>query len=163
MRRLARHLFTLCSAASLAVCGAGLGLWAEAGVMKRPRRVFIGTPPSVVLGTEADAFFVYCWVGPRRGMPPTLKPGTFRDRELPGLRFRTVHAPHESYYLWMTPPLAVTAAGVLPACWAAAFVRRRRAARAARLRSGLCLACGYDVRASPGRCPECGAMREAIA
>lgn len=34
---------------------------------------------------------------------------------------------------------------------ALAFVRKRK-----RRTRGLCLACGYDLRASDGRCPECG-------
>lgn len=40
--------------------------------------------------------------------------------------------------------------------WAGVRVRRARVGRR-RERMGLCLACGYDLRHSPGNCPECGA------
>ena len=50
-----------------------------------------------------------------------------------------------------TPVLLLTA--TLP-LWSVA--RRWRAWR--RQRAGLCPSCGYDLRATPDRCPECGAM-----
>jgi hypothetical protein len=62
-----------------------------------------------------------------------------------------------SFYIAGAPlwaPAAVTA--LPPLLWTLARVRRRR--RMLRTARGLCLACGYDLRGSPGRCPECGAV-----
>jgi hypothetical protein len=44
----------------------------------------------------------------------------------------------------------------LPAMWLRGVLRRR--VRSARLAAGQCGGCGYDLRASSGTCPECGAL-----
>jgi hypothetical protein len=53
--------------------------------------------------------------------------------------------------LWL--PAALTA--ILPISWITFTYRRRRF----RDHAGRCPSCGYDLRATPERCPECGSVR----
>lgn len=62
---------------------------------------------------------------------------------------RVPRSPAVSHSLWIWVITFPTS--VLPALFLAANLRRWQ-----RLRNDLCLRCGYDLRATPSRCPECG-------
>jgi hypothetical protein len=62
----------------------------------------------------------------------------------PGAARTTYHAASAPYWA-----LSLVAS-VLPAAWIVRFQASRR------IPPGHCRACGYDLRASPDRCPECG-------
>ncbi|HZN65702.1 MAG TPA: hypothetical protein VFB66_10385 [Tepidisphaeraceae bacterium] len=50
--------------------------------------------------------------------------------------------------------LVTVLSSLLPVVWIVLVLHRRRAKR-----PGCCTKCGYDLRASPERCPECGTPR----
>ena len=62
-------------------------------------------------------------------------------------------AAHESDVGWL-----ILALGVLPLLWVVVAARRtaKAAVKKERIDRGCCSVCGYDLRATPSRCPECG-------
>jgi hypothetical protein len=59
-----------------------------------------------------------------------------------------------AYRAWTLPYWAIAAVLCLPVLWRAGAIALRRRAWG----PGCCSRCGYDLRATPDRCPECGTV-----
>ncbi|HTL29038.1 MAG TPA: hypothetical protein VL282_07455 [Tepidisphaeraceae bacterium] len=68
------------------------------------------------------------------------------------LEFRFTHDPY-GWCVWLPHWLPILLLSALPMWQLVTRLRQKR-----RTVRGLCMNCGYDLRASSDRCPECGAM-----
>ena len=150
MRRLARRLFTLCSAVSLLLCAAVCVLWVRSYattdhvVWGDGRRLLMSVSGRVVLVTSSPDI-AYGGAPPAVGWS-ALGFGRHRRQYARGHSV-SLEVPHWGLTL---------ACAVAPAISLHALLRARR-----RSPDGRCRRCGYDLRATPGRCPECGAAATA--
>jgi hypothetical protein len=177
-----RKLFNLVATASLLLCVGVCSSWVRSYWVgdqwiwsdgaDRPRRVYRMGHRYVLTLTQGRVYLMHdtsWWFPPQRryvriddlavwsGLPPDGVrrsvlgfewaahrgvPGVSSVPMPPYLLYRIIGVPH-----WFL----MVATAVIPCLYA---VRRWRLRD--RLRRGLCPTCGYDLRATPDRCPECG-------
>ena len=186
MRRLARRLFTLCSALSLLLCVGVCVLWVRS--YRTQDVLYAGPPERQFCAYAAGGLLdVSTWryegemtaeqAASRRVVHVKSVPfdpadghavDLLSERATARLRlgdFRYLDLdgafPTMADFVVCVVPLWLPAVALstAPATWLGTRLRKRRRGRA---RVGLCPACGYDLRASPGRCPECGAAAQTV-
>jgi hypothetical protein len=156
-----RRLLTLLSAASLVLCVATCVLWVRS-YRKSDAVVLVG--PSGHHGVQWVSGLLLLGSDDAGGTRRELRVDSwdaggadarFGSGRLARLGFASerVASPGVSAWRCSTPLWSVAA--VLSALAARAAIASAATRRRAR-RTGLCPACGYDLRASPERCPECG-------
>ena len=151
-----RRLLNLLTALSLVLCVAVVALWVrsyppDGGRNGQPDSLYLKHTEPLYWFVSYPGKLVFCRQEGRNWDIP------MKDRELLGVSFGGLWGTDGSQ-LWnvKVPYWMLATATLVPVPLALRrILRHRRAAR--RATGNLCPACGYDLRATPGRCPECGA------
>ena len=177
-----RCLINLLATLSLALCVGVAALWARSHLVSDTlercsyrhdgptddetffvvREVWVGTGTVTYVGSTAQ---MGGSLSPDHGrafgwrwdvLPPDSVPVVTDGPRILGVVARRVRTGRDAHFTLSFPLAYIVAALALPpAAVLAARHRRRRRCR----EQGLCPGCGYDLRATPGRCPECGLVK----
>jgi hypothetical protein len=151
------RLLTLVAAIGLLMAIATAALWLRSVVAPQVDFFIVISPSkSYGLGTEHGAI-----IGFLQLEQPQYRSNVSSDIQVvrAGFRFLRITSGGMRRYNLVVPFWFLTAVWLVPPLlWVARRnkIRRRR-------RNNLCVTCGYDLRASSGRCPECGTALRAEA
>jgi hypothetical protein len=177
-----RHLFNALAAVSMVLCVAILAIWLCGGWVDNSGRfkplpgrweftsdghrgfmqiVLLHHSNTRIVGPIIPSGSSAVWDAWERRFPPKVRVQNYADY---GFGFEygplvavdaTHHAMEFGTRTWVMLPFGFVAAlfGTLPIV--ALFISLRRRSS---VRQGMCAACGYDLRATPERCPECGVI-----
>ena len=148
MRRLRQIIFNTLVVLSLLLCG--YALIAAIFAMREGDQYLRGYDIFQPLESPRR-FYVAEWIA-YRAPPPALSFAGFRVQGGLRIDYFLQHVRVYTIPYWF---LSLTFA-VPPSLWLRA--RRRNWRRMRSERAGLCPTCHYDLRATPDRCPECGAI-----
>jgi hypothetical protein len=173
-----RRLFTICSGISLVLCVATLGFWIAAQFWQRTwiRHFTVRESPTVIRkvverwGWDRSRLFFQrdTWEAEFEHVDDAdfIFPRLLVDAEqMPTVTRRNPFIPRDGWVrgrgAMSTSPVnfmaASAALAILPTIWIGTRLYAWRIERD-RERIGKCGACGYDMRATPGCCPECGSV-----
>jgi hypothetical protein len=180
IRRLLRYSFTLLSALSLLLCAAVAVLWARSD--REAHFVDVQGPHGECIAWASRGEFAFhhrelgrlpwaarhtrrpwpvrvssLWVvGLQSGYADQGLAFTYRHHRRGGFHWLSFDVSQRRYRYATLPAWSLCALLiVLPACAVVLHVANRARRH---VRPGLCPACHYDLRATPRRCPECGAV-----
>ena len=147
-----RRLFTFAAAFSALLCVATVVFWVWSEVAAQLDFFVVqSVNSSYGLGTERGAL-----IGFLQRERPSYRDPDPGDVQIVGAGFRYLRITSDGMRRWnlvLSSWLLASVFLVIPIAWSARHRRDRR-----RARTGACAVCGYDLRATPGRCPECGTI-----
>jgi hypothetical protein len=186
MTNVRRKLFNLATAISLVLCVATVVLWVRSYWRhdlvwctlypsgynsfwsdNPPDYIFASLRGEMMVGPEGATIASWRahprldWIWVARTFPEGDHRGYLNRYQNPILaRFGLGYSNPANGYWYVVFPhwFIATITALLPTCW---LIRRLAARR--RTKAGRCPVCGYDLRATPERCPECGRLADSAA
>jgi len=149
------------SVLSLLLCVATLVLWVRSYWRLDSTYYHSHAPPSISLHTLRGQLRLVVLERPATGVGLMFSPGFSHDSE-PARHYALTSGSSLGFYFSHSELLRLIGVplwslallfAILPALHLGAAIRSRRHRRA-----GRCPRCGYDLRATPERCPECGVL-----